>query len=230
MADETLPIDPRQTRIEAADLLTFATQVTVDNADIWRIAREKRQMAKALDKKAEVFFKKLKQPHDIAKKAILDGEKEVREPLKAAIESFDRKVLEFEDHLLTERDKFRAELQERERQTAMDAQIAEAAEAERDGDPERARQILERSVFVPQVVLPDIEKEFIEGEGRNETWGVDEEVYDIMAIARAVVEGKIEAGYLVPNFSLANSMAKGLKETFNVPGFKLRRRRGITQR
>lgn len=228
--NKNVTIDLDQAKLQASDSLLYGTAIVVDNRDVWREAREKRAGLKKLYSAIQKHFKLMKQPWDEGKKKILDEEKKYAVPMEEAIDYLDKKILSFEDHLLTEREEFRHSLQEKERQRAMDAQLAEASEAERDGDKARALEILNRTIFVPQIVLPDIEKEFIEGEGRNETWSVDPEEYDIKKIAQAVLDGSLAENYLLPNFTAANATAKALKETFNLPGFTLRKRRGITQR
>lgn len=229
MADDEL-IDLQKVKLEAADKLTFASAVTVDNPEIWRRAREYRAGVKKLYAGIEKHFKRMKAPWDEGKKKILAEEKLYAGPCEDALELLDPKILAFEEELIRDRAELQRRLQEQARQRAMDEQLAEAGEAEKDGDHERAQQILNRQLFVPPVVLPDLEKEFYPGEGRNEGWAVDADTIDLMTLAKAVVEGQVAANLIAPNTQALNAIARALKETFNVPGCRAIKRRGITQR
>lgn len=229
-AEPPAVVDLGQAKLKAADALTYASALVVDNHEAWSRARQIRSGIKVLDSGLDKHFKKMKRPWDEGKKKILDEEKEYRAAIGDALGLLDPKILSYEEELERERENLRRVLQEEARQNAETERLAKAAELERDGDHEAARRLLEQPLYTPPVIVPDIYKELFPGEGRNETWGVEEETIDIMALARAVVDGTQPANVLLPNTTALNAMAKALKDTFNVPGCKARRRRGITQK
>jgi hypothetical protein len=73
------------------------------------------------------------------------------------------------------------------------------------------------------------------GEGRSETWGipnpeVDPDAIDIVKLCQAVVDGKVSKECVKPNLPVLGRLAKALRQTFDIPGVKARKKTGIVQR
>lgn len=222
-------VDLNQAKNQAADILAWGTAVVVDNPEVWRQAREKRAGLKKLLAAIEAHFKKMKQPWDEGKKKILTEEKAYVEPIESALDQLDPKILSYDEEFFRDRKVLQSQLQEDARHHAEEERLRQASDLEKDGDHEGARRLMEQPLYVPPVKVPEF-SDWLNGEGRNETWGVDEERIDIIALAKAVVEGAQPAELICPNTKALNAMAKALKETFAVPGCRAVRRRGITQR
>lgn len=77
--------------------------------------------------------------------------------------------------------------------------------------------------------LPDW-RNWLDGEGRSELWSVDEESIDLMALVEAIARKEQPLTLIKPNIVALNALARALKESFSIPGCKVRKRIVITQR
>jgi len=229
MASEPIVYDPNQARNQVGDALVKASVLVVDNPDAYLKARELRRMAKLLLKAAEAHYKKMKQPLDVAKKAIIEEENKDCDPMALMIETLDPRIIAYEDNEEKERERLRCDLQERSRKHAQEARDQQIAEYEKAGNQRAADDLRAQPLFVPPVVIPE-SKDFLDGEGRNESWSVDEQSIDVDKLADAVAAGRVPKNAMAPNMTVLNGLAKTLKESFDVPGCKAVRKRGITQR
>jgi len=229
MADDLVPIDKDKVKTQGADLLTFATSIMVVDESSWYEAREKRQLLDELDKTAEKWFKKLKQPSTIAHRAITDAEKEIRDPLEAAFEALEPKILDFEkDYFEVQRPRLQRQMQEQAAQRAQEERDAEVEGLVKAGNQKAADELRAQPLYVPPIVLPEFNG-WLEGESRTKNWTIDEDSIDIMALAKAVLEGKVPVNCLAPNTTALRSLAKALKDTFNVPGVTAYEKTGFKQ-
>lgn len=229
MPDTPVPYERKEVVTQAADGLLQAQLIEVNSHESAHKAREIRRMEKILDKVAEAHYKLMKKPWDEGKKKIMEQEESDREPMALAMELLDPKILAWEE----EEDRRRLAFQEKLTRDAL-----ERAKASRDemiarfeaaGNQKAADDLRQEPLYVPPVVIPE-PWDYLPGEGRLESWGVEQETIDLMELAKAVVEGKLPLGLIAPNVPALNKMATALKETFNIPGCKARKKRSITQR
>lgn len=105
---------------------------------------------------------------------------------------------------------------------AEDNQIEAAAQAHAAGNTELAEEILNQPVqpsvqFTPAIVVPSSVPR-VTGLSRRGKWEI--EVTDLMALVKAVAEGKQLITFLQCNQSALNDQAKASREHTNIPGCK----------
>ena len=146
----------------------------------------------------------------------IDSKRNVEAPLADAERIIKGAVGAF--HL--EQQRIRQELERKAREEA-DRQAEQmrldmAVQAEEMGaSPEVVAEVLETPVPVaPVAVAPTFNR--AAGVSTRETWRA--ELIDIRALCRAVADGKASTELVQPNMVTLNSLARGLKSTFAVPG------------
>jgi hypothetical protein len=120
-----------------------------------------------------------------------------------------------------------AELTARAKAQAEEAIIHEAVALESAGAPEAGDALLAAPIEpVATYVMPDIPK--IEGLSVSERWHA--EVVDLLALVKAVAEGRAAITFLEPNMPALNKQAQSLKRAMNLPGVKAVPETTISQR
>lgn len=163
----------------------------------------------------KIIIERLKDPKKKAREAWqgwVDLENELIEPyqriekeiIKPAMLKYDT---EQEDKRRIEQERINRELkqQEEERRLAMAQELAQS------GKHEQADKVLEMPETAPQVVLPKTNE--VKGISYRMIYSAD--VFDVKALCRAIADGKIEAAYVMPNFSALNGLARSLKESMD---------------
>lgn len=85
----------------------------------------------------------------------------------------------------------------------------------------------DQAMFVPtQIVSPEVKK--VSGMSQTHTYGV--ELVDKMELIKAIASGQLPDVYVDVNMTLLNKQAKALKEQLNIPGVKVIKKSGISQR
>jgi hypothetical protein len=232
--NDPLDFDPAMAKFEAADFLTYVTAVTIEDEATWIAAREKRRKASLLEKRAEKYFEVLYEPHKTAIKNIKTGEygeNAIVESIEAGCEQLDPKILAYENELRREREELQKMLEDQALQKALDDQEDLAKQLEAKGDQDGAKAVRERKPFVPSVVLPEWNY-LLDGENRLDVWRceVDEENGGMIALLKAIIEGKQPMTLIQLNSKVTGSMAKALKQTMKIPGLKAVKDVSITQR
>lgn len=109
------------------------------------------------------------------------------------------------------------------RKEAEERQIQDALAAAESGDIEESEIILNEPVVAPPIFVPKDVPKIQGGPVYREMWSA--EVTDIMALCRAIAEGKASKELVMPNGPALNKMAIALKLTLNIPGVKAVSRR-----
>lgn len=140
-----------------------------------------------------------------------------------------------------ERERLRAEAlaKEKKAQEAADRAREQAEAARQAGDLHKAERIENRAAatesrlltaaqeaqeaaqMVVAPIVPDAPR--ISGEQHRLLWSA--EVHDKIALAKAVVEGKVPAMAITPNMVFLNNQAKAMRSELNYPGVKPRSQR-----
>lgn len=111
----------------------------------------------------------------------------------------------------------RLKAQEKERTRAESALVNEAAAAEAAGEPELAEAIINLPVEPRPVTVPSAVPK-VAGTRRTEVWSA--EFHDLLALCRAIADGKAPTTWVLPNQAYGNSQAKHMRSTLSVPGVK----------
>lgn len=230
MAEQTeTAVDLTVVKEKVLDGLTWASAIVLKEESDWIKARELRRDIALREKVVDKHFKKIKAPGLLAQRSLLAIEHEYTDPIEETKEILDKKILQFEETYFDERTLLALQIQANERDRAETERLQHAEELEQDGDHDAAQALMAQPLRVPSIVIPEYNG-WLPGESRTETWGCDEESIDLMKLAKAVVDGTISTMYILPNMKALNATADTLKTTFNIPGCKAKRRRGIKQR
>lgn len=230
MADkEVISYEPVKSRNQASDALLKASVLIIQDDESWYAAREMRRMCKLLDKAAEKHYEQVKKPMNLAIATIRNQENTDREPMEKAIEILDPKILDWEEEQKRLRAALQARLEENARAQAQAARDAEIARFEKAGNQRAADDLRKQPLYIPPVIVPE-NNAWLDGEGRNEKWQVDEVSIDIVKLAAAVADGRIGPGVFKIHLPSLNDLAEIKQDTGEIPGCKIIRKRGITQR
>lgn len=204
-----------QLEIQALTLSERANQIVVTNREERSEAAAFLKNVKALKEKISEDFRPIIDDARATWKKALEKEKNHLGPLeqaerivKLAMGQYDARE---ERRLDEERRKLEAEARKREE----DARLTQAEQMEKSGHKEVANAILEQPIATPVYVMPKI------GKGSSTRNHYKAVVFDVIALAKAVIEGKAQVGFIEPNFVALNGMARALGDKMNVPGVKV---------
>lgn len=173
---------------------------------------------KELRKKIEATFKPIKQKMDAAKREVLDQEKAADAPLKQAEDYIKPLIRAYDDEQERIRKAEEDRLRKIQEQQEEDARLAAAIQAEDEGAPEEAEQILEAPVYIPPVVLPKATPQ-VQGISCRVTW--KHQVTDLMSLVKAVAAGQVPIQALKADDVFLGQMVRSLKSSMNYPGVRI---------
>jgi hypothetical protein len=194
-------------------LLQAKAIVVTDQASFDAAAQFRRRIVTAIAK-AEERFAPAKTAANKAHKEICALEKKIIAPLEAASRDIENKGVAW---YREEQDRIQAkarEQQEAARKAEEERRLQEAVEAESAGDTEQAEAIINAPPAQVAVIAPPAPK--VAGTSVPKTYSA--QVVDIMALCRAVAEGKASSEFIEPNMVALNRVAKALKKTMDIPG------------
>lgn len=164
------------------------------------------------------FFAPMKAKAHAAWKEICNSESDVDKPLAAAESTIKNKVIAYnneveykrrEEARLAEAKRLEAERKERERLEAQAKKAEEAGKVEKaEALREKAETVVVQPTFTPQAPAPKLE-----GSSIRKTW--KGEVVDIVAVCKAISEGRLPASVVAPVPARLNDYAK-LQKTAGV--------------
>jgi len=110
-----------------------------------------------------------------------------------------------------------------EKKKAEERQLADAIAAAECGDIEESEMILNEPTPAPQVIVKKDVPKIQGGPTFSTRWSA--EVVDIVALCRAIADGKASKELVLPNMVALNKLATALKSTMNIPGVRAVSRR-----
>ena len=168
--------------------------------ELWKAITD---MKKQVDESFKPIILKAHQAHKeaLAQRAkIFDPLDKAGRSVKTGMESYDRE----QERIRQEEER---RLREIARQEEEERQLAEALEAERNGDKEEMEVILEAPIYVPPVIVPKTTPKLQGGPVYRTIWQF--RITDAQKIPRA---------YLMPDEVKIGGVVRALKEATNVPG------------
>lgn len=176
------------------------------------ILKTVKEMSKRLDEKR----KEITSPLDVAKKAVMDLFRSPSERLALAESNLKNKMLEYQN----EQDRIRREAEEKLRLEAEKKQREleeRAKKAEENGKVGKAEELRDKAAMtIAPTIAPTVQK--VEGVSTREVWSA--EVVDVMALVKAVAEGKAPLNFLQVNTTVLNAQARATKDSLSFPGVK----------
>lgn len=207
---------------EYEHIILEAKKITaIDSINDLEIANNLGRILQAGSKDAEAFFAPVKRQIDALKKPVLNYESEFtgalegeKKRLAALITRWNLKCAE------EQREKERQAREEAEA-AARDEALARAVELEASGDLEQAEALLEEPIMAAPVVIQNQAPPKPAGQVSRMSYSAT--VVDLMALVKAVAEGKEKIQCLMANESYINATARNDKEGFSIAGCKLNR-------
>lgn len=210
---------PAQERLDRAmttlktSILTYDRTEDKKREDAQRAADEvARRERERLQREAEARERAAREQRELEDAATREREADARR----AIESLRKQAEEADD--AAEALRLADEAAEHERRAQEDAERARQDAADRESraheDAQAQRQVA--NVISAPVVASEAPK--VAGLSTRQKWNV--EVVDVVALCRAVADGKVPAGYVIANEKTLRQMAVALKSEFKVPGVR----------
>lgn len=208
----------RQLETEIVTINQEAQAIAVVDAMTYEQAAVYWKGVNDLAKKIKAYFEPLKESAHQAHKMICDREKEELMKLKPTLDYLNEEMTRWRAEEEKRKAEEEARLREVARKAEEEARLAAAVQAEAEGSPELAAKILEEPLQVATPTMPSkIPK--VSGVGMATSWKA--EVYDLMALVKAVAEGQAPHLCLLANQSFLDSMARQSKGVITYPGVRI---------
>lgn len=225
MSNLTLENEQKQLiETEVAPVVKMANDLVVKSDDQSLEAQEILKNIKSKRKKISDFFGPMKTKAHAAWKEICNSESFVDAPLEQAERTVKNKVITYsqeverkrqEEARLAEAKRLEAERKEREKLEE------QARKAEANGKTEKAEALREKAeqvVVQPTFIAPAAAPK-TNGTAFKKVW--KGECTDLLALCKAIAEGRAPVSLVVASQSEINSYAKVIKDTMQVPGLKI---------
>lgn len=204
----------------AGSLVAEAKPITITSAIDYTVAAEQMQKVKGISKSLDAARKELTKPLDEEKTKIMDQFKPLIGALYDAECLIKKGMIAFDQ----EQDRLRriaeAEAAERARKERekLEAQALKAAEKGKD---EKAEALIEQAASVVAAPVPALAPVSVSGIAKKMEYSA--EVTDLLALVKAVAEGRAPINMLQADMKVLNGLAKSLKESFDgmYPGVRL---------
>lgn len=204
------------------DVVSRASALTVKSQSDYDGCAEFLRSIKGLKKEIDqTFDDSIKKAHE-AHKAIVAAKKKHYEPLDSAEKIIKQKSLAWyqQEQRKAQEEQRRIEEEARRAEEKRRAELeAQAQKWEEKGNAEKAQERREAAeqVHVPAPVVENrVEK--AEGQAIKTIWRA--QVIDIVALCRAIAEGKLPPTMVDPNMKNLNALARTMQDKMTYPGVK----------
>jgi len=206
LATEVENHEPMET---ALTLYEQARSILVKTAEDYQFAGEFLRRLKDQRKAIQDWFRPLKEKADQAHKALVKKEREALKPLEEAEALVAPAMIAWKREEERKAEEEARRIREEARRREEEIRLAEAIQAEREGDLGAAQAILEEPIEVPVVtVQPRTPK--ISGLAERTTWTF-----------RVVNESLIPREYLMPNLTKIGAVVRSDKGKTSIPGIEV---------
>ena len=209
-------VETNEVETKALTIVDQAKAVVVKDAESYTAAGVMWKTIKDMMKEvSDTFDPIIEQAHKAHKKA-LEQKAKYYSPLDQASRNVKKLMSDYDMEQERIRQAEQRRLEEEARKAEEERRLQEAIMAEEAGEKEEAAAILEEPVYVPPVQVQKATPKLQGGPVYREVWSA--ECVDIVALCRAVADGKASTEFVAANLPALNRMAVALKQTFNVPG------------
>ena len=212
-------MDTKQQEIEsqALALKTEAEGFEITNQESYNLANEFGRRIKQSMKTIDDYCDPVIEAAHKAHKAACDQKKALYAPFEAAKNIIDGKQIAWYRAEQARAEEERRKAEEEARKKAEDEALAKAQELQDMGMDEAAEEAISQPVVIEKVAVAAPMR--AGGESFRETWKA--EVVDLMALVKAVAEGKQPLAYLEANTTTLNRAAAMFKGTSQIQGVKI---------
>lgn len=201
---------------QAEDMLALAGSYAITCREMRVAAAEDLKRVKGLQRAIEEQRKEITGPINLGLKRVNDLFRKPAQWLdeaEAALKSICRRWDDEQDRIQRAAEAEAARKADEERRRLADVAKAEAAK----GNAETAHAIAQAAQMVAPIPVA-VSAPKIEGESTREIWRA--EVVDLVALCRAIGEGKAAPEMILPNQTVLNGMARSLKGSLSVAGVR----------
>lgn len=227
---DLIEVQPIKTKVAdeysrgALDITTEVNKLLIDTQEQYERGAYLRKSMKEMIATVDAARKKITQPLDAAKKAVMDLFRPVETCLDNGIHHVDSILVDYttrkERECFEQEEKLRkqAEAEEVRKKKAFEERAQKAEEAGNMGKAEDLRQKAEEVSIQAPTLAPAIQK--IQGLSYREDWSA--EVVDLKALVNAVAEGRAPLNFIEANTKVLNQQARATKDSLVVPGVKFK--------
>lgn len=194
----------------------FAADLVIDSADMKAVAAVDLNTIKKLAKDIDETRKTMTKPLDEAKKSIMAFFEPATTSLTKAESIYKQKIIAFDKTEAEKALKLQRELEEKAR-LQREALEKEAAELAKAGNAEAASIVAEQAQITTAPIV-NIAPPKVAGISTRKNWKA--EVVDVLALVKAVAEGKAPLELIAPNMTVINRYAKASEDKLNIPGVR----------
>ncbi len=189
--------------IEEADAVIITNTLSyVKAGELWTIITK-------MKKEVDASYDPIISANHLAHKKAINQKAKIFDPLKRA-GKYVKSAMEKYDFVQEQiRLKEETRLREIAREEEEERQLAEALEAEQNGEKEEAETILEAPVYVPPVVVQKTTPKLKGGPVYRTTWKF-----------RIVDESKIPKEFMTPDLVRIGQSVRAMKDATNIPGIE----------
>lgn len=212
-----MPAGINELRDSAPKMVQLANAFVCSTQDDYTLAAGELQRIKSRREALDAARKSITRPIDEAKERVMGLFKPVIALLDEAERIYKRTMLAYVDEQERKRREEQARLDEiaRKEREALEAKARKAAEKGKD---ERADALAQQAASTVAAVS-GVAKPAAKGISTKTTWKCSEEI-DVVALCRAIADGKVATIAVEPNMKFLNQQARSLEELFNIPGCK----------
>lgn len=210
---------------KARDLADSVKLVQITSPETYATAANGLQLIKGMLSEIDAFFEPLTAKAHATHKALTMARAEKRAPLVETEKYVKLAMTTWQGEQEAKARVEQRRLEDEARKRAEEEKLLDAIDAEQAGEPEVAERILAEAVVAPVVrVAAPIPQ--VAGISMRETWSA--EVVDMMALVRAVAEGKVPLRALVVDTVFMNGQARALRGDLNYPGVRAVSKRSVS--
>lgn len=209
---------PMECKERALSLPERAKNVTVTSPEECLFAEEMLAECRAMELEIHAAFDPIVERAFAAHKSAVAQLKKYIEPIEAGRKAIKGKIAAYRNEAERARLQAQMQAQAEARRIAEERALAEAIQAEADGDIATANAIMEEPVYVPPVIVQRTAPPATRLSAERSTWRAEE--VDLMELIRAVASGSQPASLLMGNMIAINARARTDKHRFCLPGFR----------
>lgn len=211
---------------------TKAKAIAITNQETYNLAANTLIEISQLEKQIRDHHAPIKTAAFNAHKTAVAAEKRLLDPLDEAKAIIKRSISNWtieQDNIRREAQRKIDEAEKAKKKAAEDLILQAALEAEQAGVSSKVTEaIIETSVAQPPIKPIQTTYRKVEGVSTRETWHA--EVTDILALCKAISEGKVSSDLITPNMYKLNIEARLKKDKLTIPGVQAIKEVGVTVR
>jgi len=203
---------------ETASIVVAAKAMQVCDNETYVMAGSMLRTIKGAQRKVDEVFDPMIAAAFRAHKEACSTKKQFADPLVEAERILKGRIVDFDEEQERKRREEEAKLRELARKQEEDRLLLEAQACEDAGLHAEAEEIIAAPVIAPPILLTRATPK-VEGLSTREHWTAN--VFDLMALVKAVASGQVPVVAIQANVTFLNQQARSLKELCKYPGVKI---------